>query len=196
MMQSKERRDEKQKKGLLKRPINVWKLTLPLWLVVIAGCCIISVAIYGIDAGLRGIGALPTHTPTPAATDTPVPTDTAVPTDTPEATEEPTDTPEPTEPPGRVMYFCGIDRVESSGAYGELLFQTGINVWNNPEPDRGGVHHQASHHDKVTVMEEKRVSEGSGGLWYRLEGGGWTNDLWLTEEPCTQENLDQYTITD
>lgn len=96
----------------------------------------------------------------------------------------------------RVMYFCGFDRCKGSGSYGELIFETGINVWNNPDPDRGGVHHQANHQDRATVIGEKRVSEGSGGLWYQLEGGGWTNDLWLTEEPCTENNLAEYTLDD
>jgi len=103
---------------------------------------------------------------------------------------------EPTEPAGRVMYFCGYDTCKDSGEYGDMIFETGINVWSNPDPDRGGVHHQASHHDKVMVVEEKRVNEGPGGLWYRLADGGWTNDFWLTEEPCTSENLEQYSFAD
>ena len=77
-----------------------------------------------------------------------------------------------------------------------LIFPTGITVWNNPDPDRGGVHHKASNGDKVTVIETKRVSPGSGGLWFKLEGGGWTNDLWLTDEPCTDQNLADYSLDD
>jgi hypothetical protein len=182
MMQSNEAQNQEPKKGLLRRPIKIWKLTLPLWLAVIAGCCILSVGVYVISS--RGA------TDTPESADIEVPTDTAVPT------EEPTSTPVPTEPAGRVMYFCGYDRCKDAGTYGEMLFETGINVWNNPDPDRGGVHHQANHQDQVTVVEERRVNEGPGGLWYRLEGGGWTNDLWLTKEPCTSENLGQYSFTD
>ena len=102
----------------------------------------------------------------------------------------------PTEPEGRVMYFCGYDRCRDSGAYGELLYATGINVWNNPEPNRGGVHHRANHHDQVTVVEEKRVAPGPGGLWYRLAQRGWTNDLWLTQGRCTTENLERYSFAD
>lgn len=100
------------------------------------------------------------------------------------------------DPTGRIMYFCGYDRCRDSGSYGEMIYQTGINVWNNPDPDRGGVHHQADHHERVMVVEEKRVNEGPGGLWYRLEGGGWTNDLWLARGECTSENLEQYSFTD
>jgi hypothetical protein len=93
------------------------------------------------------------------------------------------------------MYFCGYDRCKDSGEHGNLILETGINVWNNSDPDRGGIHHQANHHDQVMVVEEKRVNEGPGGLWYRLEGGGWTNDLWLTERKCTSDNLEQYSFT-
>lgn len=182
-MRSNEARGE-QKKGLLRRPVKVWRLTLPLWLLVIAGCCILSLGIYLI-AG-------------PEAVSTPEPTEVPVATDTEVSIEERTE--EPNEPEGRVMYFCGYDRCKDSTEYGKLLSEVldgfSINVWNNPDPDRGGIHHKAEHHDQVTVVEEKRVSEGPGGLWYRLEGGGWTNDLWLTEERCTEENLEQYSFTD
>jgi len=100
------------------------------------------------------------------------------------------------EPPGRTMYVCGYDRCRDSGEYGQLIYSSGINVWNNPDPDRGGVHHKASNGDKVTVVEEKRVSDGPGGLWYRLQGGGWTNDLWLTDQVCTAGNISEYSYTD
>lgn len=88
---------EEGEKGLLKRPVKIWKFTLPLWFAIITGCCILSFVIYGIDTGLRGVGALPTYTPTPAPTDTPtpLPTATPMPTDTP----APTDTPRPTNTP-------------------------------------------------------------------------------------------------
>ena len=102
----------------------------------------------------------------------------------------------PTATPLPIMYFCGYDLCRNSGLYGELVFPTGINVWNNPDPDRGGVHHRASHGDKVIIIEERRVHDASGGLWYRLQGGGWTNDLWLTDAICTPENLVQYTLDD
>jgi len=102
----------------------------------------------------------------------------------------------PTATPLPIMYFCGYDLCRNSGLYGELDFSTGINVWSNPDPDRGGVHHRASHGDKVIIIEERRVHDASGGLWYRLQGGGWTNDLWLTDAICTPENLVQYTLDD
>ena len=104
----------------------------------------------------------------------------------------------PTDPPpaGRTMYVCGYDRCRDSGEYSKLTFPTGINVWNNPDPDRGGVHHKVSNGDQVTVIEEKRVYEGPGGLWYKLQGGGWIDDLWLTEQPCNADNLPDYSFTD
>jgi len=99
-------------------------------------------------------------------------------------------------PVGRTMYFCGLDRCRNSGEYGKLVFSTGINVWNNPDPNRGGVHHQASHGQKVTVIKEQLVNSGSGGLWYKLEGGGWTNDLWLTDKLCTKDSLNELSLDD
>ena len=103
--------------------------------------------------------------------------------------------PEPTDKPKRVMYFCGIDRCRDSGAYGQLLFQDKINVWSGPDPDRGAVKRQAKHQEKVLVVQERRVSEGPGSLWFELEDGGWANDFWLTEEPCDEGNLEQYSFT-
>ena len=100
------------------------------------------------------------------------------------------------QPAGDIMYFCGYDRCKDSGEYGNLIFETGINVWNNPGPDRGGVHHRANHHERVSVVDQKRVNDGPGGLWYKLADGGWTNDLWLTEEKCTRGNLEEYSFTD
>lgn len=97
---------------------------------------------------------------------------------------------------GTTMYFCGYDRCRDSGEYRQLIFNTGINVWNGPEPDRGGVHHRASHGDKAIVINEKRIDPGPGGLWYELSGGGWTNDLWLTDEVCTATNLGDHSFTD
>jgi len=103
-----------QKKGFLKRPISIWKLTLPLWLVVIAACCLLPFAAATTDVGLRTAGVLPTYTPSPlptaTLTNTPLPTDTAIPpTNTPVPTDTPipptdtpippTDTPSPTPQP-------------------------------------------------------------------------------------------------
>ena len=92
----------------------------------------------------------------------------------------------------KVMYFCGIDRSRDSDAYGELLFSTGINVWEKAGDNRGSVVRQARHLERVVVIEERRVFDGPGGLHYRLEGGGWTSDLWLTDEKCTATNLAQF----
>lgn len=101
---------------------------------------------------------------------------------------------ESTPQPATTKYVCGIDRCRDSGLYGDLDFPDGINIWNNPDPNRGGVHHKASHGDQVLITSERRVSEGPGGLWYRLQDGGWTNDLWLTDQICTPENLPQYSF--
>ena len=97
---------------------------------------------------------------------------------------------------GLVMYFCGIDRCRDSGEYGELVFRTGISVWNAPAPNRGGVRRTAKHHDKAEVTDQRRVSSGPGGLWYELKGGGWVNDYWLTTAPCTPDNLADFSFTD
>jgi hypothetical protein len=96
---------------------------------------------------------------------------------------------------GRVMYFCGYDRCRDSGEYGRLVFPAGINIWQSPPPRRGKVIRTASHGDKTIVISERRIYSGPGGLWYELKGGGWTNDLWLTEELCTSVNLSQYSFT-
>lgn len=92
----------------------------------------------------------------------------------------------------KTMFVCGIDRCELSGAYGELIFTTGINVWENPDPNRGKVIRELDHLQGVTVLVERRVREDPGGLWFQLEGGGWMSDLWLTDEACTTSNLEQY----
>lgn len=91
------------------------------------------------------------------------------------------------------MYVCGYSRCTNSGDYGELVFTEGINVWNNHDPDRGGVHHQVKHGDRVgvessTVIDSRR--------WYKLIDGGWINDLWLTDKQCTPDNLDQLSMDD
>ena len=103
--------------------------------------------------------------------------------------------PEPADKPERAMYFCGIDRCRDSDYYGQLLVQDKINVWSGPDPDRGAVKRQAKHQEKVLVVQERRISEGPGGLWFELKGGGWANDFWLTEEPCDEGNLEQYSFT-
>ncbi len=101
-----------------------------------------------------------------------------------------------TAPAGRTMYFCGYDRCKDSGEYGQVTFSSGINIWNGPDPNRGGVLRTAKHREKVTVVQEQRVSTGPGGLWYKLSGGGWTNDLWLTDDLCGAGNLERLSFSD
>lgn len=101
-----------------------------------------------------------------------------------------------TSPPERTFYFCGISRCRDSGTYGEMVLPTGINVWKGPDPERIGIHHTASHGDKAVVIREARVNDGPGGLWFELKGGGWTNDLHVTDKICTFDNLEQYSFTD
>ena len=152
------------------------------WLVIGIVAIIVLAVVFG------GSGDKDTETASPTAQ----PTKVAV----TQSTTKPkaTNTPEPAS--GQTMYFCGFDPCKGSLDYGKLIFPTGINVWNNPDPDRGGVHHKASNGDRVTVIETKRVGSGPGGLWFKLEGGGWTNGLWLTDELCTEQNLAEYTLDD
>lgn len=96
----------------------------------------------------------------------------------------------------KTMYACGYDRCKDSGEYGTIIYQTGINVWNNPDPNRGGVHHQLNHGNRVQIVNQRRVDGGPGGLWYQLDGGGWINDLWVTEQQCNVGNLAANTFTD
>ncbi|MEW6716715.1 MAG: hypothetical protein AB1345_04315 [Chloroflexota bacterium] len=95
-----------------------------------------------------------------------------------------------------VMYFCGMDRCQNSGEYGQLIFPTGINIWQNHDPNRGTVIRKANHGDKVLIIESKRIDPGSGGLWFHLQSDGWVNDLWLTDVLCTPENLERLTQPD
>jgi len=83
------------------------------------------------------------------------------------------------------MYFCGYDRCVGSGEYGNLILPTGINVWQGPDPNRGGIHHKANNGDRVEIVEIKVLGSYVGETWYHLKGGGWTNGLWLTNQPCT-----------
>ena len=94
------------------------------------------------------------------------------------------------------MHVCGMDRCRDSDDYGRVIFFTGINVWTNPDPNRGGIHHQLAYFDEVTVINERRVSAGPGGLWYELAEGGWMDDYWLTDTPCDAGNLQEYSFTD
>ena len=92
------------------------------------------------------------------------------------------------------MYFSGYDRCKNSGTYKELLFATGINVWENAGPNRGKVVRQAKHGERAVVLSTRVVQSGPGGTWYRIEGGGWANDLWLTPEVINISNLEKYAL--
>jgi hypothetical protein len=92
------RNQSNEEKGFLRKPVKIWKVTLPLWLFIVASCCCVSTIAVGIDSGLRDIGVLPSYTPTPADTATPLPSNTPVPSVTPTITDTPlpSQTPEPT----------------------------------------------------------------------------------------------------
>ena len=95
----------------------------------------------------------------------------------------------------KTMYVCAIDRQRSSPAYGQqVIVGRRINVWLRPDPERIGIHHKMRHGMRVTVVEEHRVHDRHGGLWYRLKEGGWMNDMWLTEKPCTNETLEELSV--
>jgi len=96
----------------------------------------------------------------------------------------------------RVMYVCGFDRCKDSGEYGKLVYHSGINVWENPDPNRGGIERQLVHLQKVSLLDVRRVSAGPGGLWFRLSGGGWINDLWLTNTKCRADEIEIHSFTD
>jgi len=103
--------------------------------------------------------------------------------------------PNSTHGPGEtVMYVCGYSRCLNSDAYGKMI-QPVIIVWNAPDPDRGGIHHRASHGEMVVIMEERQVNPDPSGLWYHLRSGGWANDMVLTEERCTPQNLHKFAIS-
>jgi hypothetical protein len=136
-------------------------------------------------------------TATPAG-DTATATTEAPPTEAPPTeTAVPTDTPPPTEaPPSTTMFFCGYDRCRDSETYGELTFPEGIPVWTNPDPDRGELVREARHSEIAQVIQERRVSEGPGGLWLELATGGWVSEIWLTDTFCSPDNLEGYSFTD
>jgi len=95
--------------------------------------------------------------------------------------------------PTKVMYVCGYDLCKSSGGYGEIALTEGINVWNHPDPNRGGVHHQVKAGDRVVIIDVTHVD---GRTWYELEDGGWLSDLWLTKQKCTPDNIGDFTLND
>lgn len=95
--------------------------------------------------------------------------------------------------PQTIRYVCGYSRCTGALDYGQKLFDTGINTWNAPDPNRGGVHHQVSHGDRLIISDVTYVGDRT---WYEIEGGGWLSDLWLTKQPCTQDNLEEYSLDD
>ena len=119
-------------------------------------------------------------------------------TDTEEGTQPAAATAAPlaSDTPQPILYFCGYDRCRASGEYGQLTFPDGIIIWSQPEVIVGQYERKVAHHDEAVIIQERRVFEGPGGLWYELKGGGWTHDLWLTEQPCNEGNLEQYSFTD
>jgi hypothetical protein len=151
-------------------------------------------------------------TPTPAATETPVEaeTPTPTPTETPVEVETPTPTPTQPAPPTatltptatpfetqvRVQYVCGYERCRDSAEYGELIFETEIEVWASSDPDDDLILYTVDHHQEMRVVAEQRLWEGPGGLWLEILGGGWISDFWLTDERCTPDNLAQYSFAD
>jgi hypothetical protein len=151
----------------------------------------------------------PTLAETAAPTETPAPTETATPTVTPTPTETPTPTVTPTETlapepnatmtpesPSQTMYVCGLERCRDEAEYGELIFESDIEVWASSDPDDARILYTVSHHDELRIVGQQRIWEGPGGLWFELEGGGWISEFWLTEEPCLPENLAAFSFTD
>jgi hypothetical protein len=93
---------------------------------------------------------------------------------------------------GQMMYVCGYERCWDSDFYSELIYETGIPVWAVPDPEDERVHHAVSHHDEAQIVDVVRLWEAPGGLWFRLEEGGWLSEFWLTEVRCVPDNLIEY----
>lgn len=135
--------------------------------------------------------APPTATPIPTATListmtwTPVPTQIAPPTENPVPTAA-----------LQTMFVCGYERCRDQAEYGQLIFESEIEVWASSDPNDDQILYTLSHHDEVRVVNQVRVWDGPGGLWFELEEGGWMSDFWLTEERCTPENLQEYSFVD
>jgi len=96
----------------------------------------------------------------------------------------------------QTMYVCGYERCRDAEEYGELIFETGIEVWASSDPNDDRILYTVSHGQEVRVVRQERVWEGPGGLWLELESGGWMSDFWLTAERCTPANLASYSFTD
>ena len=94
------------------------------------------------------------------------------------------------------MFVCGYELCRDQAEYGELIFETEIEVWASSDPNDDQILYTVSHHDEVRVISQVRLWEGPGGLWYGLEGGGWMSDFYLTREHCTPDNLEFYSFAD
>jgi hypothetical protein len=138
--------------------------------------------------------AVPTRTSGADATPTIVSQSNQSPLPLPTAAASPTATTPAAAIPATTMYVCGYDRCRDSSEYGTLSFETGISVWENPEPDRGDIARELVHGDVVQVVAKKHIYDGPGGLWYQLEDGGWISGLWLTEQLCTSDNLPEFSF--
>ncbi len=75
-MQPNETQNHKEQKGLLKRPVTIWKLTLPAWLLLVLGGVFLCVGIYAIGPESPDLhdeaadpapvdARVPPHTPSP-----------------------------------------------------------------------------------------------------------------------------------
>lgn len=93
-------REDRERTSFLKRPVNLYLVTLPFWVLAIFGCCILSAGTGGLATALNGAWPTPTLTQTPVATRTPLPTKTE--TSLPTATHEVASTPEPTYTPNPI----------------------------------------------------------------------------------------------
>jgi hypothetical protein len=94
----------------------------------------------------------------------------------------------------RTMYFCGYDRCRDSLQYGTMIEPPILAIHKNHKIEPGGFIREPKHGEKVGVIGEWRDPEwpGPGGLWFELEGEGWTREWNLTETICTPTNLDRY----
>jgi len=116
---TKPKKAKEKKKGFLKTPIRLWKITLPLWILLIIGClCVSSISLmFGDESDLGDVSepdsvsyqtnqdsedkpsevTSPTNTPEP--TKPSIPTQTLTPSVTlePSKTSTPSETPEPSE---------------------------------------------------------------------------------------------------
>jgi hypothetical protein len=78
-MEANEKETTEQKKGLMKRRVGIGKFTLPLWLALIAGCCILSLGVY--------VAGTPESAEAPELASTSESADASEPTNTPEPTK-------------------------------------------------------------------------------------------------------------